>query len=266
MVTFREFFNALRQLEIDRTAPVIAHTSLSSFGEVHGGADTVLGALMGAYNTILMPAFTYKTMVIPEVGPPDNALRYGSGSAVNRMSEFFSPDMPADKLMGIVPETLRRRPGVHRSRHPILSFAGVNAEAALNAQTLDEPLAPIHALALDDGWVLLLGVNHTTNTSIHYAERMVSRKQFTRWALTPAGIVECPGFPGCSDGFHALAPHVAEIARSVLVGQALVTAVPIQGLVETVGKLIAADPLALLCGREECERCNAVRSSVSVKQ
>jgi aminoglycoside 3-N-acetyltransferase len=266
MVTFREFFTALRQLEIDRAAPVIVHTSLSAFGKVHGGADTVLGALMGAFNTVLMPTFTYKTMVIPEVGPPENALRYGSGVAVNRMSEFFSPDMPADKLMGIVPETLRRRPGVLRSGHPILSFAGVNANAALNAQTLDEPLAPIHALALDNGWVLMMGVNHTANTSIHYAERMVGRKQFTRWALTPAGVIECPGFPGCSDGFQALAPHVAEIARSVLVGQALVTAVPIQGLVEVVGKLINADPLVLLCGRAECERCNAVRASVVVKE
>jgi aminoglycoside 3-N-acetyltransferase len=212
-----------------------------------------------------MPAFTYKTMVIPEVGPPDNALRYGSGSAVNRMSEFFSPDMPADKLMGIVPETLRRRPGVHRSRHPILSFAGVNAEAALNAKPWLGP-CPAACLALDNGWVLLLGVNHTTNTSIHYAERMVNRKQFTRWALTPAGVMECPGFPGCSDGFQALSPHVAEIARSVLIGQALVTAVPIQGLVETVGNLIAADPLALLCERPECERCSAVRASVMVKE
>lgn len=266
MVAFREFFNALRQLEIDRTAPVIAHTSLSAFGEVHGGADTVLGALMGAFNTIMMPTFTYKTMVIPEVGPPDNALRYGSGAAVNRMSEFFSPDMPADKLMGIVPETLRRRPGVLRSTHPILSFSGVNANAALNAQTLDEPLAPLHALTLDGGWILLLGVNHTANTSIHYAERMAGRKQFTRWALTPAGVMECPGFPGCSDGFQALAPHIAEIARSVLIGQALVTAVPLQGLVETVKNLIAADPLALLCERPECERCSAVRASVTVGQ
>ena len=111
MVTFRDFFNTLRQLEIDRSSPVIAHTSLSAFGEVHGGVDTVLAALMGAFNTLIVPTFTYKTMVIPEVGPPENAMRYGSGVAVNRMSEFFSPDMPADKLMGVVPETLRRRPG-----------------------------------------------------------------------------------------------------------------------------------------------------------
>lgn len=266
MVSFREFFTSLRQLEINRSAPIIVHTSLSSFGEVHGGADTVLSALMGAFNTIIVPTFTYKTMVIPEVGPAENAIHYGSGVAVNRMSEFFSPDMPADKLMGIVPETFRRRPGVRRSKHPILSFAGVNADAALNAQTLDEPLAPIHVLTHDNGWVLLLGVNHTTNTSIHYAEQLAGRKQFTRWALTPAGIMECPGFPGCSDGFQAVAPHIADIACSVVIGQALVTAVPLQGLVEAVTKLIAANPMALLCERPECERCSAVRAGVVVKE
>ncbi|OGN95864.1 MAG: hypothetical protein A2Z71_01375 [Chloroflexi bacterium RBG_13_50_21] len=55
----------------------------------------------------------------------------------------------------------------------------------LDSQTMQEPLLPIQTLANAQEWVLLLGVNQTTNTSIHYGKKLSSRKQFNRWALTP---------------------------------------------------------------------------------
>ena len=110
--------------------------------------------------------------------------------------------------MGIVAETLRRHPRARRSLHPIQSFAGIYADKFLAAQTLQNPLGPIGALAEADGWVLLLGVDHTVDTSIHYAEKLAGRKQFTRWALLSDRIIECPGFPGDSAGFDAIAPDL----------------------------------------------------------
>lgn len=266
MVTFRDFVSALRKLELDRTRPVLVHTSLKAFGEVHGGPDALLGALLGAFNTVVAPTFTYKTMITPEVGPADNGITYGSGKDTNRMAEFFTPEMPADPLMGSLPETLRKRPNALRSSHPILSFAAVSSDAAaqaiLSAQDLAEPLGPVHILRAEQGWVLLLGVDHTVNTSLHYAERLAGRKQFTRWALTQQGIVECPGFPGCSDGFQAIAPRLQGMARHVGVGSAFITAVPLVAQTETALAMLAADPQALLCSRPDCERCNTVRASI----
>jgi aminoglycoside 3-N-acetyltransferase len=262
MLTFRDFSVGLRKLEIDHARPVIAHASLSAFGEVHGGADTILGALLMAFNTLIMPTFTYKTMITPEVGPPDNAITYGSGKDANRLAEFFHPAMPADRLMGRLAEALRQHPKAHRSSHPILSFAGVNADEALNAQMCDEPFTPIHALKNDQGWVLLLGVDHTVNTSIHYAEWTAGRKQFVRWALTPKGVVECGGWPGCSNGFQAIAPRLEGVTRKAQVGQSEIQAVPLVELTNTVQSMLDENPLALLCEQPECERCNAVRASV----
>jgi aminoglycoside 3-N-acetyltransferase len=46
-----------------------------------------------------------------------------------------------------------------------------------------EPLEASGALPEADGCVLLLGVHHTVNTSIHHAEIPAARKQFIRWAL-----------------------------------------------------------------------------------
>jgi aminoglycoside 3-N-acetyltransferase len=260
MVTFRQFVRALRELDVERGRPVIAHASLSAFGQVQGGAETVLGALLTVYETLMMPTFTYKTMVTPEVGPADNALNYGDDKHHNRLAEFFHADMPADPMMGAVAEALRKHPLAYRSMHPILSFSGVNAEAILRLQTLDEPLAPIRGLVEEQGWVLLLGVDHTVNTSIHYAEGLANRKRFIRWALTPEGIKECPQFPGCSMGFQALASDLQEVTRRVFVGEGQIQAIPLVHLVQIVRDKIAQDRLALLCDRPDCARCNAVRS------
>ena len=261
MLTYHDLVPALRSLDIDRRYPVIAHASLSAFGEIHGGSPVLAGALLTCFNTLIMPAFTYKTMVIPEIGPPGNALHYGQGETLNKMAEFFRPDMRADRLMGILPETLRRNPAAGRSTHPILSFVGVNAAAYLSSQTLQEPLAPLSRLHQAGGWVVLLGVDHTVNTSIHLGERMAGRKQFVRWALTPGGVVECPGFPGCSEGFQAIASDLDGIVRQVKAGPGLIQALPLDGLLQRVLAALEKDPLALLCDRPWCERCQAVRQS-----
>lgn len=262
MVTFRDLVKAFRQLDIDSLQPVIVHTSLSSLGEVIGGPGTLLGALLSIYPTVVMPTFTYKTMITPEVGPPDNAMTYGSAKDANRMAEFYTPQMPADRLMGILAETLRQHNQAVRSNHPILSFAGIGAEGILQSQSLEHPLGPIQALVDANGWAILVGVDHTVNTSIHWAERMSGRVSFTRWALTRRGIVECPGFPGCSNGFQAIAPHVEKATRRVQLGAAEIKAVFLPALVETVQGLIANDSLALLCDREDCARCGETRFRV----
>jgi aminoglycoside 3-N-acetyltransferase len=209
---------------------------------------------------VLVPAFTYKTMITPEVGPPDNGIAYGSGENTNRMVQFFRPNMPADPTIGIIPETLRQYPRARRSLHPILSFAGVGTDSAIAAQTLTEPLAPIQVLTDTGGWVLLLGVDHTVNTSLHYAEKLAGRKQFTRWALTLSGIWECPGFPGCSDGFETIVPHIQNIIRQQQVGGACIQALPLQEMITMTRKLIEQDPHALLCDLPDCQRCDAVRT------
>ncbi len=262
MLTFRDFVTGLRKLDIDRSHPVIVHASLSAFGEVQRGVETVLGALGSAYNTLVMPAFTYKAMITPEQGPPANGLAYGSGKDTNRMAQIFTPDMPADPLMGVLAEALRAHPKALRSSHPILSFTGMNAHDILAAQTIHEPLLPVKMLAEAGGWVLLMGVGHNVNTSIHYAEKVVGRKQFIRWALTPGGVIPCQGFPGCSNGFSAISSYLYGVVRKIELGDAVVQAVPLKNLLDTVCQVIEDNPSALLCSRIDCERCNAVRESV----
>jgi len=266
MVSFRDLTSSLARLEIDPSVPVIAHCSLSAFVEVRGGGEAMLGAMFARFSRLMMPSFTYKSMVTPEDGPADNGITYGANKDLNRMAEFFTPDMQVDSLIGVVAEMLRCRPNAQRSMHPILSFCGVGVEQALQAQSIQEPLAPVRVLADQGGWVLLSGVNHTVNTSIHQAEKMAGRRQFIRWALTPEKVTECPGFPGCSLGFEQVADKLESITRKVDTQGTKIQAMPLAEMLNEITAMIQADPLALLCDHPGCERCDAVRASVNLGQ
>ena len=260
MPGFAELKHAFDKLEL-ADKPIIAHASLKKFGNIDGGPQTVIQAMLASFNGVIMPAFTYKTMIVPEVGPPHNGITYGSEKDRNKMAEPFDLAMPSDKMMGKMPETLLHVKGVTRTTHPILSFAGIHADKYLCTQTLFDPLAPIGALADGNGWVVLLNVDHTVNTSIHYAEKLAGRRQFTRWALVPERIVECPGFPGDSSGFNEIEEHLpADTLRVDMDGGAFIQAVPLKRLIDVTVELIKKRPRALLCQRTDCERCNAVRN------
>ncbi len=264
MPSYRDMIHALRELEIESHSRVLLHASPSALPPIPGGAETIIGALLSTCETVIAPAFTLRSMVTPGVGPEDNALDYGEADDRNLDAEIFSAGLPADEGPGSIPETLREHQDALRSNHPLLSFVGVNAVEALQVQTLEEPWAPIAWLAEYDADVVMLGVDHTSNVSLHYAEMKAGRRQFVRWALTPDAVVECPGFPGCSDGFQAIAPRLQSINRTVQLGEATIETIPLRDMINIAVGWIHEDPRALLCDRNGCARCAAVRASVRV--
>jgi aminoglycoside 3-N-acetyltransferase len=260
MLTFNDLIVAFETLGL-QNKPVIAHASLRSFGQVQGGADSVVTALNHTTGAFIMPTHTYKTMITPLSGPANNAINYARGQQWNRLAEPYQADMPADPMMGVIPESMRHWPEFQRSMHPILSFGGFRSEKILQSQTLENPFAPLRALVELDGWVLLLGVDHTASTSMHFAEKLAGRKQFMRWALTENGTVTCPGFPGCSAGFQVIEPEVCQFTKTIKVGNATVRALPLRALMVRVIEMIKKDKYALLCNRSDCERCAEVRKT-----
>ncbi len=166
----------LRALGIEDGDLVLVHSSLSALGWVAGGATSVLQALedvLGPAGTLVMPTHS------PDGGDPAQWRNPPVPDAwipiIREHRPAFDPTRTPTRAMGALPELFRSWPGVRRSDHPIGSFAarGPLAEAVTSDHDLAEMLgerSPLGALYRHDARVLLLGVGHGANTSLHLGE------------------------------------------------------------------------------------------------
>jgi len=182
----QQIVEGLKALGLPRGAILMVHSSLSSLGQVHGGADTVIDALLealGPEGTLLMPTHPA------------------------RDGRTFDPDtIPSD--MGIISETFRLRPGVLRSRHPYHPVAayGARAEEMLRdheqSAIPDGPETPYGRLITLGGWVLHIGCDLDTLTLLHtveaeldlpYLRELEMKYVDTQGEVQALHIKRCPG-------------------------------------------------------------------------
>ena len=223
-------------------------------------------ALVGTCGTVMMLAGSGDLTRVP--APPGLVRPHNAYYTAESWDSFdealaaavpFSPDLPVDGWLGRIAETLRLGFQHERGVHPLLSFlaVGTHARRLVSAQRLDWPLGPIQALADLGGHVLLLGVDHTSNTTIHLAEQLLGRSVFYRYAKAAPGVwMELPNISGESHRFDELEPELAAVTAEVTIGQCRARLIGIQDILACVTRLILSDPAALLCDDPEC-RCGA---------
>jgi aminoglycoside 3-N-acetyltransferase len=155
---------------------VLVHTRMSALGWITGGPVAVVQALMRVISpsgTLMMPTHNgdnsdpaaWQNPPVPEHWWP----------IIRAHTPAYEPAITPSRGMGVVAELFRRWPGVIRSSHPNCSFAAWGANAAFltenhareSALGEGSPLARLYDL---DGYILLLGVGHANNTSLHLAE------------------------------------------------------------------------------------------------
>ena len=164
----------LRALGVQPGMLLMVHCAMSALGWIIGGPATVVSALrdvVGTAGTLLLPAFDGgnsdpREWQHPAV-PPDwwPLIRA-------ELPAYDAATTPA-RGMGAVPDYFLRLPGVERSAHPAVSWAGQGpqAPAVLAGQQLSYglgeqgPLARCYEL---DGHVLSLATQRTT--VLHLAE------------------------------------------------------------------------------------------------
>ncbi len=144
----------LRELGVQSGGVLLVHTSFRAVRPVEGGPAGLISALreaLGPRGTLVMPSWT------------------GDGD-----TPFDPATTPVSDDLGVVADTFWRLPGVIRSRH---CFAFAAAGPLASAVTADPipipphiPASPVGRVHEHDGQILLLGVGHDANTSLHLAE------------------------------------------------------------------------------------------------
>ena len=179
-VTVDSLVADLRALGLSAGGTLLVHSSLSRLGWVSGGAHAVVLALLevvGPDGTLVMPTHS-GSLTDPKgwVNPPVPPSWWQD---IRDSMPAYDPALTPTRVMGAIVECFRHVPGVQRSHHPCNSFAAIGPAAAdivgdhQIAFGLGDgsPLARVYEA---NGQVLLLGVGHANNTSLHLAESRAS--------------------------------------------------------------------------------------------
>lgn len=244
----------LAALGVRKGGVLLVHTSFRAVRAIEGGPLGLIAALrraVGTDGTLVMPTMT-------------------DGKSV------FDPKTTPTTDMGIVAETFWRKDGVLRSTHPGGSFAaeGPHARAICAPQPLspphgpDSPVGRVHDL---DGQVLLLGVGHAEDTTLHLAEAIAG----VPYSVTHPCVVEVDGrettvdiaeTDHCCNNF-ALADEWLRAngaQHEGPVGHGHARLVPARAIVAEAVARLQKDPLLFLCAPEKrCAECDLARGSVS---
>ena len=153
-ISIQHVIQQLKEIGVEAGDTLIVHASFSKIRPVEKGVSGMISALekvLGTDGTLVMPSMSWED------------------------EKIFDPQTtPCNVEMGILADTFWRQNGVLRasSAHAFAAKGKhapyITAEQPLDIpHGMDSPVGRVHEL---DGKILLLGVGHHANTTIHLAE------------------------------------------------------------------------------------------------
>ena len=243
----------LRDLGVRPGAVLVVHTAFSRIAPIEGGPDGLIDALHEA----IQPS---GTLVMPSMSDDDDA-------------PFQVSHTPCAG-MGIVADTFWRRNGVHRSDSPH-AFAAIGPHAA--SITADHPYDVPHGLDSPIGrayelnaQVLLLGVGHDANTTIHLAENLAhvtykQRKSLTIMKGRTPGRVEYDETDHCCENFALLDDWLDELdlQRRGSVANGIARLMSARDVVGVALRHLRDNETVFLHAEGMCAECDSARAGMT---
>lgn len=163
------------------TDSIEVHTSLSAFGYIPGGEQSIVNLLKEVVNkgNIIMPAQTIDLSDPSEWSDPP-ATDKAQEEIISNMPAFDKETTPIHYI-GKTPEYFRTSKGVKRTDHPLYSMCawGRDAEQITRKRKnydypfgADSPLADLYKF---DGKVVMLGTDYESCTALHLADSTIGR-------------------------------------------------------------------------------------------
>lgn len=155
-----ELIKGFRNIGIEPGMSVEVHSSLSSFGYVEGGAETVISALMecvGSEGSIFMPALRLS----PELELTDEDKRLGITVKIKIL-----PEDRKRSAMGIIADTFRMR-------EDVFTGGGVMQVSGWGKRGQEAVSGGLDYVLHNGGKALLLGVDIYKLTAMHYVEGLI---------------------------------------------------------------------------------------------
>jgi len=244
--------------------PFCLHASLSSFGWVEGGAETLVDAFLAEGCTVMWPSLSagyerpgFSVPPAAHLRPARNGTDYKHFSAqITGVGRVFTPSTnDIEPQLGAVVKAVVNRSGRVRGNHALNLFTAIGplAHTLVDCQVRGDVYAPLTALAEVGGRVLLIGVGLTSMTLLHLAESLAGRRPF-RWANGAHGQPVAWDVGSCSAGFDRLEPLLAPVAREAMVGASRWWSFPARETALLAAAAIRSDPDITHCPDGDCQR------------
>ncbi len=245
--------DGLFALGLRRGMAVMVHSSLAGFGNVEGGADTVIDALLevlGSDGTLMMPSFS----------GPDKVFDYKKSPCG----------------LGEIPDSFWRRKEVRRSLHPTHSaaacgrHAGYFLEAHERAKTAYGENTPYKRLIDKGGFALMLGVDLDRLTILHTVEafadapylKTIRKKYIDANGSEKEAVIE--KMAGPHRNFIGLDADFRKngIMKSGKIGRAVCRLIDAARMFDYCMERMKDEPDLMLCDNFSCGDCNSQRGRI----
>jgi aminoglycoside N3'-acetyltransferase len=243
----------LRGLGIERGDTILVHTSYRAVRPIHGGPDSVIDALIDAVGpdgTVVMPSWS------------------------DEDDEVFDPaSYEVDDHLGVVADEFWQRPDAVRGEHAFAVAAiGPRAREIAGAPFGVPPHGPESGIGRvydANGKVVLLGVDHTANTTIHLAETVAGVPYSQRYRILipsddgPAAF-DYDEPDSCCGGFVQVGDWLRTrgLTREGTFGNGHAMVASSRDIVATVVEELARDACRFLCEAGACEECDEARAAI----